>query len=426
MGNRLNKNPWQSFVGSFDHEANVRSACHPAPVATLVVLTVGMALACYYIPVVQRSVELRNWVIPSALVATGGLFSILGWLAYPNRNLVALSQLLDIPFYGAATISLAALSDGIAVYVFTGIWTLACFSYASKFALTAVGTLSCLSGACLVALILGLPALAWVMMLISYLIYIFTARVTSSRRSQIARYARSGEVLERIDQLLENQNREIVLAVHSHTTSLLHEAKNELTPASWNLDLISKRDDLTEEERLALSESKASIDETLQAIQGILEKTPAEAIEETTFWLPDLGPLLDLENADAPMKQAIRIGDLPEVTLRSPTEYLRIAICNLVDNAIEAGAGEVAITGRVMEDDPSVVISIVDDGPGVPEQVQEGLFKPFNTHGKEGGVGLGIYLSRRLIDAAGGELRLATTGAEGTVWELELPCQDVK
>jgi signal transduction histidine kinase len=286
--------------------------------------------------------------------------------------------------------------------------------------------LSCVTGPVIVAVVLGVPPLVWVSMFVSLCIYIFASQATTAKRKQVARYARSGEVLERIDQLLEGRSRDVNRAAQSHLTSVLHEAKNELTPAAWNLDIIARRGDLTDDERRALEESKVSIEETLASIQGILSQPHADVEEDACYWLPDLGPAISGQSDDGPTSSIFEIGELPETTVGCPLAYTKIAIRNLLDNSVEAGAKRAVLEGRMDEDAGSVVLTFSDNGPGLPEQVQQNLFKPFNTHGKDGGVGLGIYLSRRMIDAAGGELRLLSTGPDGTVFEIELPAINTK
>ncbi len=71
---------------------------------------------------------------------------------------------------------------------------------------------------------------------------------------------------------------------------------------------------------------------------------------------------------------------------------------NLIDNALEAvpELGHVEITAT--RQDPSVVVSVVDDGPGIPAEIQERIFDPFFTTKAVGqGIGLGLDIARRLV-----------------------------
>lgn len=93
---------------------------------------------------------------------------------------------------------------------------------------------------------------------------------------------------------------------------------------------------------------------------------------------------------------------------------------NLVQNAQEAAPGGVRmhIASRVEGD--RVVITIADDGPGIPDAVRSRLFEPYFTT-KSSGTGLGLAICRRLVEAHGGTIRLVQTGPGATVFAIELP-----
>jgi signal transduction histidine kinase len=71
---------------------------------------------------------------------------------------------------------------------------------------------------------------------------------------------------------------------------------------------------------------------------------------------------------------------------------------------------------------PSAIISIADNGPGIPESIKEKIFQPFFTTKPTGqGTGLGLSLSYDIIKAHGGELSLAQTQDTGTSFVIRLP-----
>lgn len=59
--------------------------------------------------------------------------------------------------------------------------------------------------------------------------------------------------------------------------------------------------------------------------------------------------------------------------------------------------------------------------PAWPAKARENLFQPFSGSARAGGTGLGLPLSREIMHALGGDLTLARTGSEGTVFRLSLP-----
>jgi signal transduction histidine kinase len=97
---------------------------------------------------------------------------------------------------------------------------------------------------------------------------------------------------------------------------------------------------------------------------------------------------------------------------------LRRALANLIRNAAEAGARRVAVSAAAEGD--LAVVTLEDDGPGLPEVVRSSLFQPFVTSGKKGGTGLGLAITRDLVRAQGGEIGLVRSTAEGSVFRLAL------
>jgi signal transduction histidine kinase len=95
---------------------------------------------------------------------------------------------------------------------------------------------------------------------------------------------------------------------------------------------------------------------------------------------------------------------------------------NLIDNAIDAvkGTGKICV-GTSFEHD-QVVVEIVDDGPGIPPEVQSRMFEPFFTTKSVGtGTGLGLIISNRIVgDRHGGEIEFESKPGE-TRFKVRLP-----
>jgi signal transduction histidine kinase len=95
---------------------------------------------------------------------------------------------------------------------------------------------------------------------------------------------------------------------------------------------------------------------------------------------------------------------------------------NLIDNAIHAvnGTGKICI-GTSLEDN-QLVVEIVDDGPGIPPEVQAHMFEPFFTTKSVGtGTGLGLIISNRIVgDRHGGEIEFESRPGE-TRFKVRLP-----
>jgi signal transduction histidine kinase len=103
------------------------------------------------------------------------------------------------------------------------------------------------------------------------------------------------------------------------------------------------------------------------------------------------------------------------------------AVLNLLVNAADAlAAGKVRtprVTVTVRQTDQGVAVDVADNGPGVSAQAQPHLFEPFFTTKPPGkGTGLGLAMSREMLRAMGGDLRLSPA-REGACFTLEVPAE---
>jgi K+-sensing histidine kinase KdpD len=116
------------------------------------------------------------------------------------------------------------------------------------------------------------------------------------------------------------------------------------------------------------------------------------------------------------------------VDAASITEVIYI----LLDNASKyAPAGTTIAVRAAREDERSVRITVADEGPGIPEALRERVFeKFFRVPGREshdphrGGIGLGLPIGRRLVEAQGGKIWVETGSKGGTAVVMTVPCAE--
>ncbi|MCP4806618.1 MAG: hypothetical protein GY913_29340 [Proteobacteria bacterium] len=120
-------------------------------------------------------------------------------------------------------------------------------------------------------------------------------------------------------------------------------------------------------------------------------------------------------------------GDLVEIPVDG--DKLRQVVLNLVQNAIQAlsGGGQIHVstsrgylTGSKAVDTRALLITVADDGPGIPPEIQDKLFIPFFTT-KHGGTGLGLPICQRILKAHGGELSVESRPGAGATFIVRLP-----
>jgi signal transduction histidine kinase len=131
--------------------------------------------------------------------------------------------------------------------------------------------------------------------------------------------------------------------------------------------------------------------------------------------------------------------DIPEhLFVRANGQYVRQVLRNLLSNAIKytpenspivVSAGLYGTTVQVNHPSPEVCVRVKDYGPGIPPESIHRLFGQFvrlerDVSGKVRGTGLGLYVSKQLIEVMGGQIWVESTGipGEGSCFFFTLPC----
>ena len=119
--------------------------------------------------------------------------------------------------------------------------------------------------------------------------------------------------------------------------------------------------------------------------------------------------------------------DIPTYQKGDPTR-LRQVLFNLIGNALKfTEEGEVQVRLRLEKnDDEKLVLEVIDTGIGIPREKQSSLFSPFyqaedTTNRKYGGTGLGLVISKNLVEIMGGKLELKSLAGRGTTFKITLP-----
>jgi signal transduction histidine kinase/DNA-binding response OmpR family regulator len=140
----------------------------------------------------------------------------------------------------------------------------------------------------------------------------------------------------------------------------------------------------------------------------------AHAIEMVRAFADDQGIILEC-NVHAPCRPV----------LVDPARLEQVFV-NLLSNAIKFSPQRGRVALRWTEDAGAVVTEIADEGPGIPEGQLRAVFDKFRqlepaaTRG-HGGVGLGLYISRAILEQLGGELWAESEGGRGTRFYVKLP-----
>jgi len=102
-------------------------------------------------------------------------------------------------------------------------------------------------------------------------------------------------------------------------------------------------------------------------------------------------------------------------------ERLGQVIRNLIENALQHGSPDTSVELTLTDSGDRAVLSVANRGPPVPDELRAHLFEPFRPKSsKRKGVGLGLYIVKRIVEAHGGSLELSS-GKARTVFQVTLP-----
>jgi len=112
--------------------------------------------------------------------------------------------------------------------------------------------------------------------------------------------------------------------------------------------------------------------------------------------------------------------DKPEVTV--DVEKLKRAFVNIIKNAVEAmpKGGTLAIKSKRLKG--NVEIAFIDTGVGMPEEVMQKIFTPLFTS-KAKGMGFGLAISKRIVEAHGGRVSVKSTVGRGSTFTVIIPIE---
>jgi len=244
-----------------------------------------------------------------------------------------------------------------------------------------------------------------------------------------------GELSRAFDQMTENLKRaeerllqsERMAAIGETAAMVGHDLRNPLQGIMGSIYILRKRlgptmDDKTRE---AIDLIEKNVEHSSRIISDLLEYS-----SEIKFQLGETTPGSLIRNALAHIGREIPSNiklfdsakDEPEMIVDSAK--MQRVIVNLVNNAIDAmpEGGTLAVSSNV--EDSTVEISITDTGTGMAEEVMQKLWIPLFTTKKKG-MGLGLSICKRIVEAHGGSISVQSILGEGSTFTVKLPIKPV-
>jgi signal transduction histidine kinase len=212
-------------------------------------------------------------------------------------------------------------------------------------------------------------------------------------------------------------------ALGAAVSKINHDLRNLLANAILLSDRLEQSQD--PEVRHVSPRLVESMDRAARLCSETLNFARAEVVDPKKTRFP-LAPLLDEVGLAVlgPDQSGIRWRNeaRADVLLHADRDQLFRVLMNLGRNAVQAlteTGGLISVSAWQAGDD--VVIELADTGKGIPTAAQAHLFEAFSGSTRPGGTGLGLPIAREIMRAHGGDIELAQTGADGTVFRLTLP-----
>jgi signal transduction histidine kinase len=153
------------------------------------------------------------------------------------------------------------------------------------------------------------------------------------------------------------------------------------------------------------------------------ERTPAYERADLREHLQNIGDLMQERARDKDVTLEFTCDDaMPEVDC-DPLAIYR-AVLNLVTNAIDAaeqGGRRVTLDARPDACGGAVEISVTDNGPGIPPEVEAKLFEAFHSTKASKGTGLGLAVTKKIVEEHRGRIFISTEVGKGTTFAIVLP-----
>lgn len=255
------------------------------------------------------------------------------------------------------------------------------------------------------------------------------AEITSSRldrrvpepssRDEISRLARTmNGMLERLQASVARQERFVADASH--------ELRTPLTRIRTELEV-----DLAHPESADPWKTHRSVLDEANTLQGliddllILARSDGEGdASQTRRAAVDLDDIVLAESSRYGPGQVVDVSGVSAGQVTGDAAQLARVVRNLLDNAVQHGGGRVTVA--LAETNGEAVLSVADDGPGIPAALRDTIFERFVTvdearNGTRPGSGLGLAIARQLVTAHGGSIRVDPDFSPGTRFVVRLP-----
>lgn len=212
--------------------------------------------------------------------------------------------------------------------------------------------------------------------------------------------------------------------------AITHELKTPIAVAKLNIETLLKRKlDGTQQEKLLLNTLQES-NRLNDLCNNILLASRIDAGDFVTDKERiDLGALVSESTAYFKTRfpnQSIEEQIVPNLYIKGDSLLLRLAINNLIENAIKYSGKQQQVTVSLISKNKKALLQVADTGKGIPEKEKKKIFEKFYRSGDETtrntkGTGLGLYLTQKIITDHYGTVAVTDNTPAGSIFAITLP-----
>jgi signal transduction histidine kinase len=224
----------------------------------------------------------------------------------------------------------------------------------------------------------------------------------------------------------EMRLKERLAAMGEVVARVAHEMRNPLFGITAAAQILAMELKLTEPQKELMTSLFGEAKRMNHLVEELLDCSKEMKLKKTPFDLiKSLNDSLSFNECFTREKTLEVHTFLPAGELRivADPERIKQVMVNILKNAVDATPPGGAITVKVEETGGNVSIQVRDTGPGIPENILEKIFDVFYTT-KRRGSGLGLSISRKIVDAHGGTLTAMNSAGGGAAFTIVLPTGD--
>lgn len=210
-------------------------------------------------------------------------------------------------------------------------------------------------------------------------------------------------------------------------SGIIHDLKTPIATIRCFAELVTEVPDKPDEQKKFMGIIIKEVDRMADMVNGILEYARGTVRVEPAWhdladYMNDIVLFLR-QHLDQKQMKLVYQADF-EGKIYVDSERFSRVIFNIVMNAAEAMETHGTCHIRIQQENDWIHFAIKDEGPGIPEEIQETLFDPFVSLGKRNGTGLGLAIVKQIVEEHGGRITFETEPNHGTRFDIRIPLSD--